>query len=250
MNTQIETAYGKVVWHEHTSTDAEKAKGFYTELFGWELESFKPGEIDYTLIKDGGRSHGGFMEPESGPPPHWLMYVLVQDADEIAEKAKGAGGSAIMDPFDVPEVGRLAILKDPQGAVFAVIQPTMEADRDEPPAAGVFVWDELTTPDPAGAKEFYGGLFGWTFRDEDMGGMTYTVVQLDESQIAGLMARPEGFDIPPHWKTYVKVDDADATVAKAKELGASVIVEPTDIPDVGRFAVLQDPIGAVFGILT
>jgi uncharacterized protein len=250
MSTQIETAYGKVVWHEHTSTDAAQAKSFYTDLFGWELETFQPGELDYAMIKADGRTHGGFMQPEGGAPPHWLTYVLVRDADEIAESTKAAGGSAIRDPFDVPEVGRLAILKDPQGAVFAVIQPGMDADTDRPPPTGVFVWDELTTTDTEGAKSFYGGLFDWTFRDEDMGGMSYTIVRLGESDLAGLMARPEGLDVPPHWKSYIKVDDADATVAKAKELGASVIVEPTDIPDVGRFSVLRDPVGAVFGILT
>jgi uncharacterized protein len=251
MSTQIETAIGKIVWHEHTSTDADQAKSFYTGLFGWELESFKPGEVDYAMIKANGRTHGGFMQPEGGaPPPHWVMYVLVGDADETADKAKAAGGGAIMDPFDVPDVGRLAILKDPQGAAFAVIQPRMDAETDTPPATGVFVWDELMTTDTEGAKRFYGDLFGWTFRDEDMGGMTYTIARVGETDIAGLMARPEGFDAPPHWKAYIKVDDADATVAKAKELGATVIVEPTDIPDVGRFAVLQDPVGAVFGILT
>lgn len=250
MNTQMETAVGKVVWHEHVSTDSAKAKDFYTQLFGWELETFKPGEADYAMIKANEQTHGGFNEPEGGAPPHWLPYVLVEDADATADKAKAAGGSAIMDPFDVPEVGRLAILKDPQGAVFALIQPAMEGDPDSPPAHGTFIWDELTTTDVDGAKSFYGDVFGWTFRDEDMGGMTYTVVKRGESDIGGLMARPEGFDIPTHWKVYIATDDADATVAKASELGASVIVEPTDIPEVGRFAVLEDPVGAVFGILT
>jgi predicted enzyme related to lactoylglutathione lyase len=173
----------------------------------------------------------------------------VENADATVEKAKSAGGSAIMEPFDVPEVGRLAVLKDPQGAVFAVIQPSMEGQPDTPPATGTFVWDELTTTDVDGAKSFYGDVFGWTFHDEDMGGMTYSVVQNAGSDIGGLMARPEGFDIPTHWKVYIASDDADATVAKATELGATVKVEPTDVPDVGRFAVLQDPVGAVFGIL-
>jgi predicted enzyme related to lactoylglutathione lyase len=250
MNTQIETAFGKVVWHEHASTDAETAKSFYTDLFGWELETFKPGEADYTMIKANDQMQGGFNEPEGGAPPHWLAYVLVQSADETVEKAKSAGGSAIMDPFDVPDVGRLAILKDPQGAVFALIQPSMEGEADTPPAQGTFIWNELTTTDVGGATFFYGAVFGWTFRDEDMGGMTYTIIQRGDSELGGLMTRPEGFDVPTHWKVYIATDDADATVAKAKELGGSVIVEPTDIPDVGRFAVLQDPVGAVFGILT
>lgn len=250
MSTQIQTLTGKFVWHEHASSQADKAKSFYGELFGWNFEAFKPDEMNYTMIKSDGRSHGGFAQPEGGPPPHWVAYALVENADETAEKVKTAGGSLIMEPFELSDVGRLSVAKDPQGAVFATIEPDREAAAETPPPEGVFVWDELMTTDVEGAKAFYGDVLGWSFRDEDMGGMTYTVVQAGESQIAGLMARPEGVDLPPFWKAYIKVNDADAAVAKAKELGASVMVEPTDIPDVGRFAVLQDPVGAVFGILT
>lgn len=246
MSTQIDTLVGKFVWHEHTSTDAAKAKEFYTELFGWELEEF-PGEMDYTIIKANGRSHGGFAQPEGAPPPHWAGYVLVENADETAGKAKAAGGSAIMEPFDVPEVGRLAILKDPQGAVFSIIQPDMDAAGDTPPAEGVFVWDELMTTDVDAAKAFYGDVLGWTFRDMDMGDMTYTIWERGGgTDVGGLMARPDHVEAPPHWLSYIGTDDVDATVEKAKGLGASVFVEPMDIPNIGRFAVLQDPVGAVF----
>jgi uncharacterized protein len=252
MSTQIETAFGKVVWHEHTSSDAEAAKGFYTKLFGWELEAFKPGEVDYTMIKANGRTHGGFMQPEGGAPPHWLAYVLVQDADAAAEKAKAAGGSLVMEPFDIPGVGRLVIAKDPQGAVFAVIQPVTEGEADTPPAEGVFVWDELMTTDVDGAKAFYADMFGWSSYDNEMGNMTYTLFTRDGegTEVGGCMPRPEGVDAPPHWKPYVASDDTDATVEKAKGLGATVLAEPMDIPGVGRFAVLADPQGAPFGVLT
>ncbi len=248
MTTHVETATGKFVWHEHTSADSERAKTFYTELFGWELETFKPGELDYTMIKANGRTHGGFMEPQGGPPPHWVGYILVGGADETAEKVRAAGGNLIMEPFDVPEVGRLAIIADPQGAVFAIIEPAM-SEPDEPPAEGTFVWDELTTTDVEGAKSFYSAVLGWTFRDSDMGGMTYTILQRQGGgDVAGLMARAEGVEAPPHWTVYIATDDADPTVVKAKELGAAVFVEPTDLPGMGRFALLQDPVGAAFGI--
>ncbi len=252
MSTQIETLTGKFVWHEHTSTDDEKAKGFYTDLLGWELEMFEAGEMDYAMIKANGRTHGGFMQPEGGPPSHWVGYVLVEDADETAEKVKAAGGSLIMEPFDVPEVGRLQIIKDPQGAVLAAIEPNMESAADTPPAEGVFVWDELMTTDVAGAKSFYGAVFGWSSYDNDMGSMTYTLFTRngEGSEIGGCMPRPEGVEAPAHWKPYIAATDVDATVEKAKELGATVLAEPADIPNVGRFAVLQDPQGAPFGLLT
>jgi predicted enzyme related to lactoylglutathione lyase len=252
VSTQIETAFGKIVWHEHASTASEEAKSFYSDLFGWELETFKPGEMDYTMIKANGRTHGGFSQPEGGAPPHWLHYVLVENADETVRKATSAGADAIMKPFDVPDVGRLAVLADPQGAVFAIIQPSMEGDTDTPPAEGVFVWDELMTTDVEGAKKFYAAVFGWSSFDNEMGGgMTYTLFRRngEGSEVGGCMPRPEGVDAPSHWKPYIGTDDVDGTVAKAQELGGTVLAEPADIPGVGRFAVLQDPQGAPFGLL-
>ncbi len=244
-STHVETAIGKFVWHESNSTDVEAAKSFYTSLFGWELEMF-PGEMEYAMVKSAGRTHGGFTEAQGGAPSHWLPYVLVENVDETAEKAKAAGGK-VMDPFDIPEVGRMAVMFDPQGAVFSIIQPAGEPDA--PPAEGVFVWDELMTTEVEAAKAFYGEVLGWTSRDQDMGGMTYTLFQRSgDTDVGGCMARPEGVEAPPHWTVYIATDDVDASVVRAKELGANVFVEPTDIPNMGRFAVLQDPTGAVFGI--
>ena len=251
MSTQIETLTGKFVWHEHASADAETPKAFYTQLFGWELEEFGGNEMDYTMIKANGRSHGGFAQPEGGAPPHWVGYVLIEDAGETAAKVKEAGGSLIMEPFDVPDVGRLSIAKDPQGAVFATIEPNMDAASDTPPPEGVFVWDELMTTDVEGAKAFYAAVFGWSSYDNDMGRMTYTLFTRngEGSEIGGCMPRREGVEIPSFWKPYIATDDVDGTVEKAKGLGATVMAEPMDVPNVGRFAVLQDPQGAVFGLL-
>jgi uncharacterized protein len=242
----VATTVGKFVWHEQVSADPKEAQEFYTQLFGWGTEVFKPGEIDYTMISAGGQNHGGFSKAvEGAPPPHWLSHVRVEDLDETIEKAKKAGGKLAAGPFEMEEVGRIAIVADPQGAYISLYQPGPESGAT---GAGVFVWDELVTSDVDGAQRFYEAVFGWTTSDmgPDYGG--YRVFNVGDTGIAGVMERPHA-SIPPHWQPYVAVDDPDATTKKATELGGSMLMEPMDVPKVGRIAVLSDPQGATFGII-
>ena len=241
----VASSVGKFVWHEQVSPDPKEAQGFYTELLGWEAEVFKPGEADYTMISAGGRTHGGFGKAmEGAPPPHWLSHVRVEDVDETVEKAKRAGGKLAAGPFDMEEVGRIAIIADPQGAYVSAYQPASEG----PAAEGVFVWDELGTTDADGAQRFYEDVFGWTTTDmgEEYGG--YRIFNRGETGVAGFMTLQDA-SIPAHWQPYVAVDDPDATAAKAAKLGGSVLLEAMDVPKVGRLAVLRDPQGATFGII-
>ncbi|HEY7003816.1 MAG TPA: VOC family protein [Gaiellaceae bacterium] len=244
----VATRIGTFVWHEHVSSDPEQAKQFYTELFGWGTEVFKPGEVDYAMISAGGRTHGGFSTAmEGAPPPHWLGHVRVENVDQTVEKTKNAGGSLAAGPFDMEDVGKMAIISDPQGAYVGIYQPHGEGGDAE----GVFVWDELGTNDPDGAQRFYEQVFGWTTKDmgEDFGGYRiFDRVEGTGQGVAGLMKNPDNA-IPPMWTPYVGVEDADATCARAQELGGTALVEPTDIPTVGRFAVIKDPQGAVFGVI-
>jgi predicted enzyme related to lactoylglutathione lyase len=244
----VQTAIGKFVWHDNITTDAEAAKSFYTQLFGWELEVMNVGGNDYPMIKSGGRSHGGFGPAQGGAPPHWLGHVLVEDVDATAERAKSAGGRVVAEPFDIPDIGRMALIGDPQGASLSAFQAAGEPDM--PPAEGVFVWDELMTTDVEDAKRFYGEVFGWTSKDMDMGELgTYTLFKrAGDVDVSGLMQTPEGLDAPPNWLVYIATDDVDETVARAEELGGSTIQEAMDFPTVGRLAVLRDPLGAVFGV--
>ena len=248
MSTGVRTAVGKFVWHENNSTDVEKAKRFYTELLGWETEVWKPGEMDYAMIKVGDQMHGGFMAAQGGAPSHWLGHVLVEDVDAAVERARSAGGNVIAGPMDIPEIGRFALIADPQGAVVSAYA----SEGEPPPSEGVFVWDELTTSDPDAAARFYSEVFGWTPRAAmDMGEMgTYTIFSRggEDGDVGGCMRLPEGMEAPPHWLVYIGTDDVDATAERAKDLGATIFVQPTDIPEVGRFAVVQDPAGAVFGL--
>src|SRR4051794_20042923 len=183
MSTDVKTAVGRFVWHDHVSDDPTKAKDFYSSLFGWGTEIFRPGEFDYPMIISGGKGHGGFGQAQGGAPPHWMGHVQVDDVDAAAERAAGAGGSVLAGPMDIPEVGRFAAIRDPQGAVFSLFTPN---DAASSTGDGVFVWDELATSDAEAAKSFYGEVVGWTTRDMDMGGgMTYTLFRSGETDRAG-----------------------------------------------------------------
>jgi predicted enzyme related to lactoylglutathione lyase len=239
----VATTVGKFVWHEQVSDDPKRAQDFYTQLFGWGTETFKPGEMDYTMIASGGKTHGGFSKAmEGAPPPHWLGHINVENLDETLEKVKGAGGTLAAGPFDMSEVGRMAIIRDPQGAFVSIYEGELTN------AEGVFVWDELGTQDVDAAQRFYANVIGWTAIDPgpEYGG--YRIFQRGEERIAGVMKLPHE-SMPSHWQPYVAVEDADATTARAKELGASALVEPMDVPNVGRIAVLSDPQGAQVGII-
>ena len=244
MGTDVQTRIGAFIWHENQSTDVEAAKPFYTELFGWETEAW-PGEMPYTVINSGGKSHGGFIAAQGGAPSHWLGHVLVEDADEAARRAEATGGKILFGPQSMPDVGRFALIADPQGAVVSAYAPEGEGE----PGQGVFVWDELHTSGPGAAKSFYGEVFGWTSNDVDMGGgTTYTLFKRSgDTDAGGCFQLGEG-QPASYWLVYIGTDDVDGTAARAKELGATVLVEPADIPGQGRFSVLQDPAGAAFAI--
>jgi uncharacterized protein len=247
MTTQMQTAVGRFVWHDLNTTDVEAATRFYTELLGWDVEVWKPGEMDYPMINAKGSQHGGFGPAQGGAPSHWVGHVVVDNADAAGKRAQGAGGSVIVDPMDIPEVGRFTIVRDPQGSVISAFQPASGSDATVP--EGVFAWDELYTNDVDAAKRFYREVFGWTTEDMDMGEFTYTLFKSGDAQVAGGMTIPEGEETPPHWYPYLATDDVDATTEKAKELGAKVYHGPADIPgDMGRISVLGDPTGATFGL--
>jgi hypothetical protein len=244
MSTDVTTAVGTFVWRENVSTDPQRAQDFYTQLFGWEIEHFKAGEFEYPMISANGQTHGGFPSVPEGTPAHWVGSVQVESADDSIEKAKTAGAQVLAGPMDIPEIGRYAVLRDPQGAVVVVFQP----DGEGPSSDGVFVWDELGTQDVEGSERFYRDVFGWTTSDmgEEYGG--YKLFKLGEKGVGGLMKMPDP-SVPSMWVPYLATEDVDATVAKAQELGGSTVVEAMDITSVGRIAVLADPVGAAFGII-
>lgn len=246
MSTEVRTQIGQVVWHQLMATDVERAKRFYTELLGWQIELWKPGEQDETpMISVDGVTHGGFHAAPEGAPSHWLGHVRVESADDASARAERLGGKAVFGPVDMPEIGRFVVIQDPQGAVMSAYTP----ETEEPAAQGVFLWDELMSTDAEASKLFYTEVFGWTTSEMDMGEMIYTLFErAPGNQVAGLYQKGEDMPGPSMWVPYLATDDVDATTAKAGGLGASVVVPPMDVPTVGRMALLVDSVGALVGL--
>jgi len=247
---------GTFCWVELATTNGQAAKTFYTQLFGWDYVDNPVGpDMIYTMLKLNGKDVGALYQMPSemraqGIPPNWLNYVSVTSADETAEKAKAAGATLLKDPFDVFTVGRMAVVKDPTGAVFALWQAGTHKGAGIYNVPNSFCWNELGTTDTQKAGEFYSKLFGWTRTTQNFGPMEYTIFNNGDKGAGGMYKiTPEMGNIPPHWLTYFAVDDCDAKVKKATELGASVMKPADDIPGVGRFAILQDPQAAVFAII-
>jgi predicted enzyme related to lactoylglutathione lyase len=256
MQESPQYAPGTFCWVELGTTDGEAAKKFYTELFGWDFTDtpIGPGGV-YTILKQDGKDVGALykMPPEmtsNGVPPHWLSYVSVTSADESAAKAREAGATLMKEPFDVMTVGRMAVVQDPTGAVFALWQAGTHSGAGIVNVPNSFCWNELATTDTAKAGDFYTTLFGWTKNVQQMGPMEYTSFVNGGRPAGGMYTLPtEMANVPPNWMTYFAVEDCDATAAKAGELGAQTISPAMDIPTIGRFAILLDPQGAAFAVI-
>lgn len=244
------------VWCDLMTRDVEAAKRFYADLLGWAYETFKPGELDYEMICAGGTTWGGIMAlPDEQVPPNWLPYAAVADLDAAVARAGAAGGHVQVPPMPIPEVGRFAVLIDPQGAAVALFEPQAGGGntRPDPVPSGGIAWTELLTTDLAAALTFYETVTGWGSQGMDMGPMgTYTLFTVDGVDVAGAMTLPaeaSAMGAPPHWMTYIAVDDVAATAARAGELGATALYEPMTIPGVGTLAGFADPQGAIFSVL-
>jgi predicted enzyme related to lactoylglutathione lyase len=248
---------GTFSWVDLATTDIEGAKQFYGDLFGWQAEDRPTGEGGtYTMFRlDGKDVAGGSTqrdeERNQGIPPHWNSYVTVGDLDARAQKATELGGNLLVPPFDVMDVGRMAVAADPTGAVFSMWEPKSHIGAQIVNAPGALCWNELATNDAAKAKEFYTALFGWT--GEDFEGGAYTVIRVGDKSNGGI--RPMGemeSGIPPNWLVYFAVEDCDSTAVKAGNLGANVLVSPMDVPvaENSRIAVVADPQGAAFGLFS
>lgn len=253
--TQVTTPIsGNFCWVELNTTDPVAAKRFYGELFGWRMKDMPTPMGEYTMAEVDDKSVCGLMKlPEEarkmGAPPHWLSYVAVDDVDASAEKARELGGTVLVPPMDAGP-GRMAVLQDPTRGVLAIwrAQQSMGTWLYQEPNA--VCWNELMTTNVDAAGKFYMGLFGWKGQAMQMPGMTYTVLKNGDQDAGGMMAFPPEVKMPvTSWTVYFAVASADGAVERAQKLGAKLHVPPTDIPNVGRFAVLEDPAGAVFAVL-
>lgn len=243
---------GDFCWINILTHQPEDAKKFFSGLLGWTYGDL--GGMG-SSIKVDGNDIGGLFDLNSpqtppGTPPVIGVMVKVDDADATAAKAKSLGGKA-KDAFDIGDNGRMAELIDPNGAQIDLWQPKGEqATIANPMHHGAPSWFETYTPDVEAGKKFYTELFGWSAQTMPMPGMEYTVFSLGEKMVAGMMPpTPEMGEMPRAWFTYFTVDDTDETAKKAGELGGMVVVQPTDIPNIGRFAGIVSPQGVMFFVI-
>jgi predicted enzyme related to lactoylglutathione lyase len=263
---------GVPCWVDTSQPDPEAAVGFYRELFGWELEDVMPpdapGRYFMARIRGGEVAAVGSI-PEGAPQmATWNTYVWVESADETAAKVRDAGGTVLMEPFDVMDSGRMAMLSDPEGAVLFAWQPNQHRGARIVNEHGALNFNGLNTRAAEAAKSFYGKVFGWGVLDlggaemwtlpgygdhleQDNPGLRKQTVEMGGPEdfvdvVASINPIPEDQpDTPPHWSVTFMVDDADAIAAKAAELGGNVVVPPFDAPWV-RMSVISDPQGATF----
>jgi uncharacterized protein len=248
-----EYAPGTPSWVDLASPDPDASARFYGELLGWEAVETGPVEETggYRMLRLGGRDVAGLGPTQGeGQPATWTTYVATEDAGATAGKVRENGGQVVMEAFDVLGAGRMAVFVDPAGAYFSVWQPLRHAGAGVVNEPGALCWNELATRDVDAAKAFYEPVFGWQGETNEYGSTTYTEWKLGGRTIGGMIQMNDGWpaDVPPHWMVYFAVADADASAARAQELGGTVAVPPTDTP-AGRFAVLNDPQGAVFSII-
>jgi predicted enzyme related to lactoylglutathione lyase len=250
------TIRGRFLWYELMTTDVDAAKAFYTAAIGWGSQPFPgAGEMPYTLFMRGEVPVGGMMAlPEearsAGAPPHWIPYMGTPDVNGTADRAKTLGATLLMGPVDLPVVGRIAVLKDPQGAIFAIYAPVSEPHAETDPAIGDVSWHELATTSNSADFAFYQDLFGWDKQQEmDMGPIgTYLMFGLGERMYGGVYNKPADMPAPPHWLLYMRVPDVNSAVPRLQELGATLLNGPMEVPGGDLIAQFLDPQGAAFAI--
>jgi len=248
MGERTSYAPGTFCWVDLTAADHDAAKAFYAALFGWEYQDFPiPGGGVYSVAHIDGKAAAAIV-PLPGPsvPPHWNCYVSVEDADAAAALAQDLGATVVLPAGDVGESGRLAILLDPQGAMLSVWQPGEHFGAALVNGPGLLSWNDLLSPDVEGSAAFYRELFGWTIEPIPGAEGQYWSIANDGRTNGGLMPMPPGGH--PAWNLYFGVEDTEATMARARDLGAQIVMGPMPVPS-GRFAVLRDPQNAVFSVV-
>jgi uncharacterized protein len=251
-----EYAPGTPSWVELSSPDTDASAAFYGALMGWSATEPGPAEETggYRMFQQDDQRVGGLMgHMQEGQPTAWATYVSVADADEAAGKVKAAGGSVLVEPMDVMDIGRMAFFADPAGAAFGVWQPKAFAGADVVNEPGSLCWNEVLTRDAEAGKAFYPAVFGWTAGRPSFAGApeSYTVWELAGRPVGGMMQMTDEHfppEVPAHWEVCFAVADCDGTIARARELGATVTSGPMDMP-IGRFAGFIDPQGASFTVM-
>jgi uncharacterized protein len=234
---------GTFCWVDLGTNDAAGAKAFYGGLFGWEFEDGPTGEQGtYSTCRLDGRAVAGLYD--QAEQPGWGSHVNVEDADQATARARELGADVLVEPFDTPGGGRVAMVRDPAGAAVSLSQPGERFRAELVNQDGTWTWNELVSADLAAGRDFYVELFGWSAADAP-GPFPRTTFTLGDLLVGGGHAPGPQEDPTPRWSVAFWVPDADRAAATAEELGGTVLLPPMDIP-VGRFTIVADPQGAVF----
>lgn len=239
-------------WVDLSTTEPAAARDFYGRLFGWDVDvNEDPQYGGYALARLGGKDVagiGGTQSPDQ--PAAWSVYIGTDDAEVLSHRVGEAGGTVVAPPFDVGDQGRIAVFRDPSGAFISAWQAAAMGGF-ETVGANAFGWAELNARGVASALPFYEQVFGWRPVTMGDGPGAYTEFHLDEESIAGAteMNPMVPAEVPSYWMVYFSVDDVDSAHRMAVELGAHELVAPLDFPG-GRLAVVADPQGASFGLMS
>jgi predicted enzyme related to lactoylglutathione lyase len=249
--------HGRFLWYELVTADADGAQRFYKDVVGWKTERFPNPSMRYDLwlTPDGG-SVGGLMTlpdqaAKAGLPPHWLTYVGTPELERTLAKATSLGAKVLTSPSEIPDVGRIVVLADPQGASFALYQPSAAPGAEAPPQPGQFSWHELATTDPAAAFAFYARLFGWVETSAmDMGelGVYQMFGRRADAPLGGIYKKPAEMQGPSAWLPYALVKDVKAAAKRIGTGGGQVVNGPMEVPGGDWIVMAVDPQGAVFAL--
>jgi hypothetical protein len=245
---------GRFIWFENLTHDVQAALGFYTAVIGWQTQRWDGGGEPYHMLANGEKPLAGIhpIPPGADQPPAWLGYIGTPDVKETTALAESLGAKIWVRLMEIPSVGTMSVMSDPQGAMFAAYQPSSmeQSGACEEVKAGDFSWHELATTDPDGALAFYQRLFGWEKKEvHDMGHMgLYTEYGLPDRPLGGIYSKPPDMPGPPAWLYYVHTANLDAGVSRVKANGGTVVLEPIEVPGGDRVAVFTDQQGAFFAM--
>jgi predicted enzyme related to lactoylglutathione lyase len=245
---------GRLLWYELLTTDMRAAESFYKNVVGWTITPFDGAPAPYDMWTRGDRVPvGGVMTLPDGMnvPPHWVMYVGVPKLEDAVSKIERLGGKSLSPVIDVPEVGRMRTMLDPQGAMFSVYEPTAPPERPEAAAEiGDVAWHELYTTDAPAAMKFYSEMFGWRPTESfDMGPMGTYQMFGRTFPLGGMMTKPPSMaQVPTHWGLYFRVPDIQAGAERVKANGGQILNGPMEVPGGDWIVQCADPQGAAFSL--
>jgi hypothetical protein len=251
------SVHGRFIWQELLTDDTAAAAAFYSKVIGWRVQPAAHADAtSYSVFATEHGTVGGVTSlPDharnAGARAHWLPYVGAENVDATAAKAERLGGKVLRGAADVENLGRYAVLADPQGATFGIYRPKNPSGSaaKSQPQRGEFAWQELASSDFEAAFRFYGDLFGWqALRRMEMGPAgTYLVFGRDGVQQGGIY-KLSAQTPTPYWLSYVEVGSPEVAAEAARGAGGRVAVGPMDVPDGGRIAQLIDPAGVLFAV--